>query len=68
MFHNILFYSNRGILQAQQSEPNVMPSDLSPSTSGSNITPYRFVGRYEDDFPLRKTGICLKFNTICKCS
>jgi hypothetical protein len=51
----ILFY--RGILQSQQSEPNVMPSSLSPSSSGSNITPYRFVGRYEEDFPLRKTGI-----------
>ncbi|XP_060859699.1 histone deacetylase 4 isoform X6 [Metopolophium dirhodum] len=48
-------YPSWGILQSQQSEPNVMPSSLSPSSSGSNITPYRFVGRYEDDFPLRKT-------------
>ncbi|XP_022177401.1 histone deacetylase 4 isoform X8 [Myzus persicae] len=48
-------YHSWGILQSQQSEPNVMPSSLSPSSSGSNITPYRFVGRYEDDFPLRKT-------------
>lgn len=53
-------YLYRGILQSQQSEPNVMPSNLSPSTSGSNITPYRLVGRYEDDFPLRKTGNFLK--------
>lgn len=53
----ILFY--RGVLQSQQSEPNVMPSSLSPSSSGSNITPYRLVGRYEDDFPLRKTGTYL---------
>ncbi|XP_060859694.1 histone deacetylase 4 isoform X4 [Metopolophium dirhodum] len=49
-------YPSWGILQSQQSEPNVMPSSLSPSSSGSNITPYRFVGRYEDDFPLRKTA------------
>jgi len=49
-------YHSWGILQSQQSEPNVMPSSLSPSSSGSNITPYRFVGRYEDDFPLRKTA------------
>ncbi|XP_028044414.1 histone deacetylase 4 isoform X5 [Rhopalosiphum maidis] len=48
-------YPSWGILQSQQSEPNVMPSSLSPSSSGSNITPYRFVGRYEEDFPLRKT-------------
>ncbi|XP_015370734.1 PREDICTED: histone deacetylase 4 isoform X6 [Diuraphis noxia] len=48
-------YHSWGILQSQQSEPNVMPSSLSPSSSGSNITPYRFVGRCEDDFPLRKT-------------
>lgn len=58
----ILFY--RGILQSQQSEPNVMPSSLSPSSSGSNITPYKFVGRYEDDFPLRKTGIYFESNKM----
>ncbi|XP_050531145.1 histone deacetylase 4 isoform X3 [Daktulosphaira vitifoliae] len=49
-------YLGWGVLQSQQSEPNVMPSSLSPSSSGSNITPYRLVGRYEDDFPLRKTA------------
>ncbi|XP_050438023.1 histone deacetylase 4 isoform X2 [Adelges cooleyi] len=49
-------YLSWGVLQSQQSEPNVMPSSLSPSSSGSNITPYRLVGRYEDDFPLRKTA------------
>ncbi|VVC36540.1 Histone deacetylase domain,WD40/YVTN repeat-like-containing domain,Histone deacetylase class II [Cinara cedri] len=49
-------YHGWGVLQSQQSEPNVMPSNLSPSSSGSNIPPYRFVGRYEDDFPLRKTA------------
>ncbi|XP_025191227.1 histone deacetylase 4 isoform X2 [Melanaphis sacchari] len=48
-------YHSWGVLQSQQSEPNVMPSSLSPSSSGSNITPYRFVGRHEEDFPLRKT-------------
>lgn len=33
-----------------------MPGSLSSSSSGTNITPFRLVGHYEDDFQLRRTG------------
>ncbi|XP_025418175.1 histone deacetylase 4 isoform X2 [Sipha flava] len=49
-------YPSWGVLQTQQSAPNVMPGSLSSSSSGTNITPYRLVGHYEDDFQLRRTA------------